>query len=359
MPGLTIATDARPDPAPARRTSTSTNTNPRRTSSPPRPPVSPITPTLGPSQLPTTGGPGGPAFAPTRQPSDSSNSNSNNNSIPDFALGRPAFSHTQPDQVAIAPPPAQPINFDENPDVIALKSAISILQLQRARATADIQALNRAKTAALADPSAFIADLAARRVGTEGDPLFLETNDSDDDDDDEEEEDGEEEHVGQGPTPSSGTGAKTDGGTDNDTPMTDGSVGTPAKKRKGKQSNSGSNSNNDPASDGAGGAANTAAAAWRKLPKPQNVVRCPPINWAQYGVVGGSLDKLHAEQVAAPTPGAPVALGPGGTYEFKAGSHQAAASAAGEQQPRRLVGIAAPYTPGKDRLEKKGKGGKR
>ncbi|KXX83059.1 hypothetical protein MMYC01_200516 [Madurella mycetomatis] len=358
MPGLTIATDARPDPAPTRRTSTSTSTNPRRTSSPPRPPVSPITPTLGPSQLPATGGPG-PTFAPTRQPNDNSNSssNSNNHGIPDFALGRPAFTHTQPDQVAIAPPPAQPINFDENPDVIALKSAISILQLQRARATADIQALNRAKTAALADPSAFIADLAAGRVGTEGDPLFLETDDSDGDD---EEEGGEEEHAGQEPTSAPGTGAKTDGGTDNDTPMTDGGVGVPPKKREGKQNNSGSSSSNGPAAGGEGGTANTATApaAWRKLPKPQNVVRCPPINWAQYGVVGESLDKLHAEQVAAPTPGAPVALGPGGTYEFKAGSDQAAA-AAGEQQPRRLVGIAAPYTPGKDKLEKKGKGGKR
>ncbi|GAB1311287.1 hypothetical protein MFIFM68171_01497 [Madurella fahalii] len=359
MPGLTITTDVRAAAASARRTSTNVNTNSRGTSSPPRPPVSPITPTLGPSQLPTTGGPGG--RASTKQPHNNSTSGSNNDSIPDFALGRPAFTHTQPDQVAIAPPPAQPIDFDENPDVIALKSAISILQLQRARATADIQTLSRAKAAALADPSAFIADLAAGRVGTEGDPLFLGTDDSDDEDrgDDERER---EEHDGQEPTSSSGTGPKTKGSADDDTPMTDG-AGAPAKKRKGKQkhamNNSNSNSSNTPPAAATTATATAAASpAWRKLPKPQNVVRCPPINWAQYGVVGESLEKLHAEQIAAPTPGAPVALGPGGTYEFKAGSDQAAA-AAGEQQPRRLVGIAAPYTPGRDKLEKKGKGGKR
>jgi hypothetical protein len=92
--------------------------------------------------------------------------------------------------------------------------------------------------------------------------------------------------------------------------------------------------------------------AWRTLPKPQNVVRCPPINWAQYGVVGESLDKLHAEQQQAPNQGAPATLTPGAgglTYEFK--------GEAGKQE--RLVGIAAPYAPGKDKLVKKPRGGKR
>lgn len=95
-------------------------------------------------------------------------------------------------------------------------------------------------------------------------------------------------------------------------------------------------------------------APWSKLPKPQTVVRCPPINWAQYGVVGESLDKLHAEQIAAPTLGAPVVLGPGGTYEFKAGDAQISS-----EPGRRIPGIAAPYAPGKDKIEKKAKGSRR
>lgn len=97
--------------------------------------------------------------------------------------------------------------------------------------------------------------------------------------------------------------------------------------------------------------------AWRKLPKPQTVVRCPPVNWSQYAVVGESLDKLHAEQVAAPTPGAPLVLGPGGTYEFNSNSLGQQES----ERPQKLVGIAAPYVPGRDKIDsdRKGKGGRR
>ncbi|KAK0656116.1 hypothetical protein B0T16DRAFT_296375, partial [Cercophora newfieldiana] len=212
--------------------------------------------------------------------------------IPDFALGRPLYTHSQPDQIGIAPPPAEPIAFDDNPDVLALKSAISILQIQRARATADMQALRRAKDAALADPNAFIADLSARKISMEGDPLMFPSLDEDSSSDEDSEDD---------------------------------------RKRKGARVSS-----------------TASASAWSKLPKPQTVVRCPPVNWAQYGVVGESFDRMHAEQVAAPTPGAPAVLSPGGTYEFKAGDLQASSVPA-----RRLVGVAAPYVPGRDKIEKK------
>lgn len=39
------------------------------------------------------------------------------------------------------------------------------------------------------------------------------------------------------------------------------------------------------------------------IPGPQNVVRCPPINWSKYHIVGEPLDKLHEEQRRKPTPG--------------------------------------------------------
>jgi hypothetical protein len=276
------------------------------------------------------------------------------NATADFARGRPVFTHTtQTDQVGITPPPAQPIDFESNPDVLALKSAISILQLQRARATADIQTLKRAKDAALADPEAFVTDLHEGRVQVVGDPLLSgagvrTTAEEDSDSDSDSDEDEEEQPDGQTGQPRAKTEA------DGDTAMANGAEAPPkppSRPKKPKQK-----TRRKP------GAADTSKPPpWQRLPKMQSVVRCPPINWAQYGVVGESLDKLHAEQVAAPTPGAPLVLGPGGTYEFKAGDggDQANSAAGGGEQPRRLVGIAAPYNPLRDKLDKKGKGSKR
>jgi len=252
------------------------------------------------------------------------------------------------------PPPPQPISFDDNPDVLALKSAISILQLQKARAARDVQTLSRAKEAALADTEGFIADLTSGRVGTEGDRLFPDLaprrrgaeaadNEEDEDGDDTSDGDDEDEEMDEpGQTQDTTTDSRSASASAsssisplNDTDKASTSQNRKEKKRKKQPSAS--------------------APPWRALPKPQSVVRCPPINWSQYGVVGESLDKLHAEQQRAPTQGVPATLkpGPGGlTYEFKGES-----SGSGEQ--KKLVGIAAPYAPGKDKLEKKPRGGKR
>ncbi|KAK4159168.1 hypothetical protein QBC43DRAFT_327703 [Cladorrhinum sp. PSN259] len=367
MPGLAIATGTNPAPvAPAASASSGghrarSGSGPRinntaatgavassssRTSSPTRPPISPITPTLGPAQLArsnhnnrsTTAIPPPviPSAYPQPPPQPTTQPNPNNG-IPDFALGRPVFTHNAhpAQQPSIPPPPAQPIiDFDDNPDVLALKSSITILQLQRARATADMQALNRAKAAALADPEAFIADLAAGRISISGEQpsMFNPPNptSSDSDSNSEEEDDSEDSET---EIKTEGEGER--GGGD--------STATP-KRRKQKTKK--------PPKD-------EQAAAWRNLPKPQNVVRCPPVNWSQYGVVGESLDKLHAEQTKAPTPGAPVVLGPGGMYEFKAGDNHQTGINSQSERPQRLIGIAAPYVPGRDKLDKKGKGGRR
>jgi hypothetical protein len=48
------------------------------------------------------------------------------------------------------------------------------------------------------------------------------------------------------------------------------------------------------------------SATFSTFPQPQNVFRCPPVNWAKYQVVGESLDKLHEEQRQRPTSGQPV-----------------------------------------------------
>jgi len=91
---------------------------------------------------------------------------------------------------------------------------------------------------------------------------------------------------------------------------------------------------------------------WEPLPAPQTVVRAPPINWAQYGIVGESLDKIHADQLARPAEGAPARVGPNGQVVFQRGE--------GNRRQADL-GVAAPYAPGRDRIEKMGtrKGGKR
>ncbi len=47
-------------------------------------------------------------------------------------------------------------------------------------------------------------------------------------------------------------------------------------------------------------------ATFGEIPSSQNVVRMPPVNWAQYHIVGESLDRLHEEQRARPTPGQPA-----------------------------------------------------
>ncbi|KAK4201288.1 hypothetical protein QBC40DRAFT_278540 [Triangularia verruculosa] len=320
MPGLTITTDGtqaapasasasaaahgsgtgsapqpppQPQPSRSRPQPQPPTASTQRQPSPTRPPISPITPKLDPTKpVP----PHLPKETPIPPPT-----------IPDFSLSRPLLSHTSQAPTPTVIPPPQPVHldFDSNPDVLALKSAISILQLQRQRAQADIQNLHKAKLSALNDPAAFVADLTSGKVGQKEEGLFGGSPPSDDDDDSDDD--------------------------DEDTKKPDGDQ--PDKEKE---------------------------PAWRKLPKPQTIVRCPPINWNQYAIVGESLDKLHAEQVKAPTPGVPVVMSGNtqGTFEFTAGAGTSARGLVGSNQPQKLVGIAAPYVPGRDKIEKK-RGGKR
>jgi hypothetical protein len=167
---------------------------------------------------------------------------------------------------------------------------MSILQMQQRKAVEDMQKLKRNKERALQDPEAFVKALAAGQIKTEADPLFHPDANSDDDNNDNEDE------------------------------------GLPAEQKKDDM-------------------------AWETLPTPQTIVRMPAINWSQYGVIGESLDKIHADQLSRPVEGMPQRVGQDGQL-----------IPGGEGSRRQTdLGIAAPYQPGKDKIEKMStrKGGKR
>jgi hypothetical protein len=169
------------------------------------------------------------------------------------------------------------------------------LQLQARKATADIQSLQAVKEQAIKDPEGFARAVASGEVVSKGDSLFAPSRDDEDMDEDEDEQANQEQaHQEQA--------------------MKDGKT-------------------------------------WPKLPTPQNVVRCPPVNWNQYAVVGESLDKLHADQQARPTEGMPQRLGHDGQLSY---------GGDGQRRPADL-GVAAPYNLGRDKIEKMStrKGGKR
>ena len=190
-----------------------------------------------------------------------------------------------------------PITLDENPDAIALRSAITILQMQARNAENDMRTLHRIKEKALQNPEEFARAVAKGEVGTVGDSLLnpqLEDDDEDDDEDNEDEDEDESADLAKNMR--------------NAQPTT-------AKKAK-----------------------------WEKLPKPQQVVRAPPINWEKYAVVGESLDKLHDDQRKRPSEGKPQVLGPDGKLRY-----------GGDAARKQYEGVAAPYTPGKDKIKKNGK----
>ncbi|KAL2037276.1 hypothetical protein N7G274_009965 [Stereocaulon virgatum] len=144
-------------------------------------------------------------------------------------------------------PPSKPISESENPDAIALRAAMSILQVQRQQALRDMRTLERQKNLALSDPEEFARGVAEGRVRSRGTAGIL-------------------------PTPS----------TTND------EVGDEAEERS---------EGEEEAVDG------KERHVFGEIPSAQNVVRMPPVNWAQYHVVGESLDRLHEEQLLRPTVG--------------------------------------------------------
>jgi len=89
---------------------------------------------------------------------------------PSYSPVTPTLSHaslaTQDDaRVELPPsqwmeePAALPVSLDDNSDAIALRAALSILQIQRQQALQDMRNLDKMKQAALQDPEQFVKDL--------------------------------------------------------------------------------------------------------------------------------------------------------------------------------------------------------
>lgn len=238
--------------------------------------------------------------------------------IPTFH--RQTFTHKQhPPQVQSIPqpPPPEPVDFNENVDVIALESAILLLQRQKQNAEDDIRQLQRIKQEATRKPAEFVQDLASGKVG-QGPQAVAPPSGGGDDDDDEDEDDDDEDESSDDEMEDRGGGEASSSG-----------LGPSPMKVSGKGK----------------AAAAPPQPSWANLPTPQDVVRMPAINWSKYAVVGESLDKLHREQLAKPTLGTPATVAADGkAYEFKGGPNP--------EDGKKSVGIAAPYDPLHDKIKK-------
>ena len=91
-------------------------------------------------------------------------------SRPSYSPVTPTFSQaalTSNDRAArrlpefIDDPKPLPVSLDENPDAIALRAAISLLQLQKQQTLRDIRSLDKMKAVALDEPDAFVENLNA------------------------------------------------------------------------------------------------------------------------------------------------------------------------------------------------------
>lgn len=224
-----------------------------------------------------------------------------------------------------------PVDFEDNPDVIALRATVGILMLQQRRAQEDMRRLREAKDAAIARPLDFLRDLTEGRIrqGGPADDGAVQPGEESDDDESEERD---------GVDGSGDVEMKEESGTEDAKPangLQPSAMKPKASSRKGKGAAAGSSSRSAPA----------AAPPWINLPTPQDIVRCPPINWAQYAIPGEPLDRLHNEQRTQPTLGTPARLAADGTYEFT-----------GTPNPddgKKVEGVSAPFNPLRERVIKR------
>ncbi|KAF2720634.1 hypothetical protein K431DRAFT_88370 [Polychaeton citri CBS 116435] len=166
----------------------------------------------------------------------------------------------------IPQPPNLPFSGDDATDALALRAAISSLQLQRQRAQNDIKQLDKIRKLALADPQHFRHELVAGKLKEIKDRTSTfeqveDYNDDDDDDVDDDESDEDEVHRSNNAIKSANdSNASIDHDSQNPEQLQD--VKPP----------------------------------FPKIPGPQNVVRMPHVNWDKYHITGAPLDQMHEQQ---------------------------------------------------------------
>lgn len=202
--------------------------------------------------------------------------------------------------------PLLPFSESDSPDAIALRSALSILHIQRQNTLRDLKTLERQKQIAKADPEAFAADLIAGRVKTVRSSGGLGII---------------------APQPRKEyTPAKEEEEDDTDNLA---AVSYNRQKQQQKQEQQSLQHSADDSQQ-----QQRQRSKFEDMPGPQNVIRAPPINWAKYHIVGEPLDRLHEEQQTRPSPGQPRRDGDESIRPGLGSKHV----------------IAAPYSPWTDRL---------
>lgn len=169
-----------------------------------------------------------------------------------------------------------PINESENTDAIALRSAIALLQLQKERSRRDILALEKVRGEALRDPSGFLEALRSGELKGERRGGVL------------------------GPTVG-GIAVDKEKGVEGGEGERKEVPDTQEEEDEEIKAESSSESEDEEGGEG--------ESRFPALPTPQNIFRCPPINWAKYHISGEPLERMHEEQKVRPTLGEPESNG--------------------------------------------------
>ena len=96
-------------------------------------------------------------------------------------------------------PEADPVSLDNNSDAIAMRAAISILQMQRQQSLKDIKDLEKMRRAAADDPEAFVNDLNSGKLTPQ--PRAVVDVDEEDTSDDEQPDASKDPQFGKFPAP--------------------------------------------------------------------------------------------------------------------------------------------------------------
>lgn len=233
---------------------------------PPRPPYSPVTPVLSDSSLLRLESD---ALQPLSDPGsaplafDSGDALSLQNQRHTFARQTgPCYSPEACDARLIMQiePKSRAVSPSQNPDVLALRSALSILQLQRRQSEADLTALALLKKAALEEPDLFL-DWLDKSTQHESD-ISSNTNQAR-------------------------------------------SQTSRLYNHNHANLSQSTNTSDTTGPDCERTAFLTSQPHPERLPQPQNIIRMPKINWHKYHVAGGSLERLHTESRLRPLLGNP------------------------------------------------------